>query len=176
MSFSFIFICMWSYKFLILFFACGINFLPVHSYSCRLSFDPAVRFFPPPRVLKNCSHSSFHGHGIMQLLNTPVFLVGLILLPSVIPGTGVMALESLKSALLTQAQFALPAARDPKAKGALEPGVLVSRGASLQLMGRNHLPCCVLSIVEVQYFQLPPKKPNQQTEQFPLPLIMHKCS
>lgn len=158
MGFSFIFICTWSYKFLILFLACGINFLPVHSYSCRLSFDPAVRFFPPPHVLKNCSHSSFHGRGIMQLLNTPVFIVVLILLPNVIPGTGVMTLESLKSAVLTQEQFALPAVRDPEAKGALEPGMLLSRGAALQLMDRNHLPCCILSIVEVQYFKLTPKK------------------
>lgn len=107
---------------------------------------------------KNCSHSSFHGRGIMQLLNTPVFIVVLILLPSVIPGTGVMTLESLKSAVLTQEQFALPAVRDPEAKGALEPGMLLSRGAALQLMDRNHLPCCILSIVEVQYFKLPPKK------------------
>lgn len=59
---------------------------------------------------------------IMQLLNTPVFLVVLILLPSVIPGTGVMTLEPLKSPGLTQAQFSLPEVRDAKERVLLSPG------------------------------------------------------
>lgn len=81
-----------------------------------------------------------------------------------------MTLESLKSPGLTQAQFALPAmgfkGKDPS------PGTPVSRGCSgqgvavaLHLMDKNHLSCCILSFVEVQYFQMPPKKPDQQTEQ-----------
>lgn len=81
-----------------------------------------------------------------------------------------MALEPLKSPGLAQAQFALPAARDPK--GAPEPGVLLPGGAAgagvaaaLHLMDRTHLSCCTLSFMGVQCFQLPPKKPSQQIEQ-----------
>lgn len=72
-----------------------------------------------------------------------------------------MALEPLKSPGLAEAQFALPAVGDPKAKGALQLGVLPCGAAAVHLMDRNHLSSCILSFLVVQYFQLPPKKPNQ---------------
>lgn len=151
----------------------------MHSYSCRLSFDPAVRLFPPFHALENRSCSSSHARGIMQLLNTPVFLVVLILLPGVILGTGVMALEPLKSPGLTRARFARPAVRDPKAKGALGLGVILSHGAAGAGGGRSsgHKPPFML-LFELRGSAVLKKKnsANKLSKLFPVPLIMHEHS